>query len=330
MTEKRSTPNQNWMLYCFASVTLVAIFALLFFFLPKQSFIYGFLFRCWPIQILSSWLFLLGLIYWVQRYSFFRKEEEVFKKIKLPDVSISQEDAVELIKSMPEKYKNTLTLRRCREILMAFLYGEDIIRLNEELSCRDMFEVERGHLLLNSMRSIIPVIGFLGTVIGLSLGMVKFPDIGDSVIALKPHLKSFAASLSVAFDTTLLALIYTIIVILLASFLRHREEALVGKVDERARTLIGKIIKAKTSQNEKDLSQPDQFIDNLLKRWNEEISSIMERFFEKLISSNNECAYKIAEDIGRVIGEKFEGLKRIIHKPPQYQIIVQPLEKDKE
>jgi len=273
--------------------------------LDSKSFIYSFLFRSWPIQFLSTWLFLIGIIYWIQRYSFFKREEAAFQKIRIPKASIPHERAEELIRVMPDKYKQTLTLRRFRELLQAFLYGEEIVRLNEELSRRDMAEVERGHLILNNLRTIIPVIGFLGTVLGLSLGIVKFPEVSD-VTLLKTALKDFAASLSVAFDTTLLALGYTIVIIILTAFLRQREETLVSEVDGRARNLIGKIkfkIVQEGPQYEKGIEQLPQ---------------VMKEFSQQMEEA--------VREIGEILSQKFDGLKDEIHRPPQYRVVVQPIQ----
>lgn len=288
-------------LYGISGLGIGVLYSVLHTLLPERSFIHSFLFRCWPIQSLSSWLFLLGLFYWIQRYSFFKKEEEAFGEIGLPEFSISHQEAAELIRTIPDEYRQTLVLRRFREILQAFLYGEDIIRLNEELSRRDMAEVDRGHLILDSLRNIIPIIGFLGTVIGLSLGMIKFPEITD-VVVLRTALKSFAISLSVAFDTTLLALGCTVVIILLTSFLRQREESLVSSVDGRARILIGKIraeVRSSFPQPERGIGQLDQ------------------------IAKELEEAVK---EVGKIISQKFEEIKEELSRPPRYQVIVQPLE----
>jgi len=79
------------------------------------------------------------------------------------------------------------------------------------------------------------VIGFLGTVVGLSLGLLSFPDVAD-VDSLRLALKAFAASLSVAFNTTLLALVYAIVLILLRALLRAAEfRALEGSAEASRR-----------------------------------------------------------------------------------------------
>lgn len=320
-------------LYGISVLGLLSLYLVLNVSLPEKSFIHSFLFRCWPIQSLNSLLFLIGLLYWVQRYSFFRREEEAFQKIRLPEFSILREKAEELIKTMPDKYKQSVTLRRLREILQAFIYGEDIIRLNEELSRRDIDEVDRGHLVLNSLRNIIPIIGFLGTVVGLSLGMTKFPEITDPA-ALRTALKGFAASLSVAFDTTLLALSYTIVVVLLTSFLRQREESLVSKVDERARILIGKIKVESTPyilQPEKGIEHLGQVLHKAMVQWKEEFLAGMKEFWEELYSQNGKSSKGMEEaikEVGNILSWKFEEIKGELRHPPRYQVVVQPLQEN--
>lgn len=303
--------------------------------LPKDSFAYSFMFNGWPVQVLNCWLFLVGIVFWVQRYSLFKSEEVAFDKIQMPQDSIPRDRVQKLIESMPEDYKNTLTLRRFREILQAFLYGEDIIRLNEELSRRDMGGVERGHLILSSLTHIIPVIGFLGTVVGLSMGMIVFPKMGDAS-ALRIALGDFATSLSVAFNTTLLALGFTVALILLTSFLRQREEALVSRVDERARVLVGKIkadVVTPAVQPEGGAEQIGKILDDALMRWKEVIASSMQELTERLSSENKQFAGQFEgfiKEAGNFLGQKFDELKEGIRRPPRYQIIVQPLEENKD
>ena len=70
--------------------------------------------------------------------------------------------------------------------------------------------------------------------------MTAFPQVADPA-QLKSGLQDFASSLSVAFNTTLLALVFTILIIMLTSFLRQGEETLVSEVDERVRGLILKL-----------------------------------------------------------------------------------------
>ncbi|TKJ36907.1 hypothetical protein CEE37_14425 [candidate division LCP-89 bacterium B3_LCP] len=299
----RSQSGSNSMLLYIVLGLEVGIVALAVkYLLPEDNYFYSFLIRAWPIQLLNTWLFSIAILFWFQRYSLFRKEEKAFEKVKLPEYLISHEDASKIIRSMPTEHGRSLTLRRIRELLQAFIYREDIIRLNEELSQRDMAEVERGHLILNSLRSIVPVIGFLGTVIGLSTGMLKFPEVTD-IFALRAALKGFAASMSFAFDTTLLALGYTVALILMTSFLRHREELLVSRVDERARVLVGQI-KADGSPQpfpaDAHARPAPADVENTLSGIQAELSSTITGVFEKIHDQNHQLIEGIEKSVSRL------------------------------
>lgn len=331
--------DRLWVLYA-GSFALVAILypllrsVLLYLYSRRYEeiymHIYGFMFQAWPVQFLSTWLFAIGLIYWFMRYGSFKQENEVFQIVQLPEYTITREEAPKLIGEMPDKYHKTLTLRRLRELLQAFAHGEDIIRLNEELSRRDMAEIEQGHSVLDSTRNLIPVLGFLGTVIGLSLGMIAFPDIQD-IEKLREALKSFAASLSVAFNTTLLALVYTIIIILLASFLRQREEILVRNIDEKARTLVGKTkveVKAQGTPLDMDLSGIRLVANDALLRLKEEFATLMKEFFKNLSDHNTAArndVEKAVKEMGMTVASKLDDLRAGIRQPPHYQILVKPV-----
>ena len=338
MVTMRININSSLFLYGASGLSTGFVFVALYFSLPRYNFFYSFLFNGWAVQFLSSWLFLLGIFYWIQRFLFFKKEEDAFQSIRMPEFTIRREQASELIITMPELYKKTVTMRRIRELLQAFSYGEDIIRLNEELSRRDMSEVDRGHLILDSLRSLIPVIGFLGTVIGLSMGMVKFPEVTDLDL-VRSALKGLAVSLGVAFNTTLLALCYTIVIILLTSFLKQREGTLIENLDERARLLIGKMkaeIVPNTVPKERGMDQLPSILNNVLSPWKEEFLIGIKELFENLSSQNTKTAIQIeeilrgaAEEAGRILANNFEEIKMRVQNPPNYQIIVKHLDENR-
>ena len=336
--------DRLWVLYTASLVIVVILFLILKSLLLRLYFdgygdlymhIYDFIFQCWPIQFLSTWLFVIGVMFWLLRYRSFSFEYEVCRVIKFQEDSIVREEAPKLIDRTPDKYHKTLALRRFRELLHAFSHGEDIIRLNEELSRRDLAEIEQGHSILDTIRNLIPVLGFLGTVIGLSLGMVAFPDI-ENIELLRKALRSFAGSLSVAFNTTLLALVYTIVIILLTSFLRQREEVLVRNIDEQARNLVGKTRVPDTSREGRasgDLSGIRDAVSHALAIWREELSTALKEVVQNLSdhkSSTSNDLERVMREFGKIISSKLDDLKEGIKQPPHYQIIVKPLKEQRD
>jgi len=251
---KRLRLNNTLVLFMIGALCTALLYYALSF-LDNTSYLRIFFFRSWTIHVPNTCLFVMGLLFLLAKQRQFRNEEEVIKFLKIRGMTtISPDAAKELLDTIPQAYRETSCFLRLSELLRGYLHQEDVITLNGELSRRDRELIDSGHLFLDSLRQIIPILGFLGTVLGLALGMLKFPEVASassSVESLRSILKDLAASLSVAFETTLLALIYTIILILLASLLRRQEELIVNGVDEKARELIGKIKFKSELENER-------------------------------------------------------------------------------
>lgn len=224
-------------------------------FLEETNYLRIFFVRSWMIHAPNTCLFVMGIFFLIAKYRNLRQEDKIIRVLNVQGLDdISFERAKKLLNTIPDESRKTNCFLRLSELLRGYLHQEDLITLNGELSRRDREMIDSGHLLLDSLRQIIPILGFLGTVLGLALGMLKFPEVAassSSVESLRSILKDLAASLSVAFETTLLALIYTIILVLLASLLRRQEEVVVNGVDEKARELIGKIKFKSEMENER-------------------------------------------------------------------------------
>lgn len=138
-----------------------------------------------------------------------------------------------------------------------------------------------------------------------------------------------------ALNTTLLALGYAIVLMILTSVLRQREEALVDRVDELARLVIAKIKGSMipAPQPEHGPNQVVQLLQNALKQWREEFSEGLDKIAQHLVSANGggagqiEKAFKAgAREMGAILSRKLDEIKDGLHSPPRYQVIVQPLQ----
>lgn len=295
-------------------------------FFDKMSYIYTFFYRCWYIQGISTGLFCVSILFVVFKFYHLKHEDFVLSTKVLVErfnSTLLPHTAKNILEKIPEKYKDAISFRRISEILRGYLYGEEVIRLNQELSRRDVEQIEGGHLIINAMKQLIPVLGFLGTVVGLSIGIAKFPALSNSagdIESLRSTLKGFAASLSVAFDTTLLALGYTVILVLIASFLRRREEAFVSELDDKVRHLITKLSHTVDSTGKQEIK-----IEGIIERF----ANNMKGFMEQLASKNGNYGKEVVDVLrqnGDAFLRKMDELKDNLQKPPRYEIIVQPIE----
>ncbi|AEB10740.1 MotA/TolQ/ExbB proton channel family protein [Desulfobacca acetoxidans] len=305
-----------------AALFLTGLFYLTISFFSSDSFLRSFFFRCWYVQALTTWLFFTALLFVVSKSVDLKKESRILDtKVSIDQLQeqITPESAQELleaIQGLAITYDNPISFRRLGELLWGYTYGEEVVRLNQELSRRDLEQIEGGHLILNALKQLIPVLGFLGTVVGLSLGMAKFPELSETagnIEALRTLLKDLAASLSVSFDTTLLALGYTIIVVMLSSLLRRKEELFVDRVDEKARVLISRL-----SHANPDVTAQPRLLEAFLR-------DLLQKFLHQLDQAFKQTVQKLEPGFTELI-HHMEGLQKSLNNPPRYEIVVQPLE----
>jgi len=290
MKQNRSLNLDNQVFLFAGAFFFTALVFVPFFFVGKSSYIRLFLFRSWWIQSASTYLFGVGLCFLISKYRQIRREVKVAALIDINSMtSISSENARKELERVPAGLRETLAYRRTSELLKGYLNGEEVIHLNEELSRRDNEQIDRSHTFLDSIRQLIPVIGFLGTVLGLAMGMVAFPENmakAATIENLRSTLQDFAASLSVAFETTVLALGYTIIIILLSTLLKERQAKLVEKVDRYARELVAKFrSRHQTGLAHQDISTGSDFESLLigwLDRWEKTFMNAMAGFVREI------------------------------------------------
>ena len=138
------------------------------------------------------------------------------------------------LSDLPSSRQNEYSVRRMREALEHVRRHRSADSLDEHLKYLADLDGARQHSSFALVRVIIwaiPILGFLGTVIGITLAIANLaPD------ALENSLPEVTAGLGVAFDTTALALGLSI-VLMFAQFLTERtESALLARVDEHTTT----------------------------------------------------------------------------------------------
>ena len=119
---------------------------------------------------------------------------------------------------------------------------DEMLRSQAEL---DESSMETSYALLRGFIWAIPVLGFIGTVMGLSVAIGGFGDVLSKTsdpTALAESLKGVTGGLSTAFETTLLALLFALILQLLVTFLHKNEEEFLDACTEYCqRNVVGKL-----------------------------------------------------------------------------------------
>lgn len=126
---------------------------------------------------------------------------------------------------------------------------DDILR---SLSERDESAHDTSFATLGGFLWAIPVLGFIGTVLGLAAAIGNFSsllDNQDDVRAIVGSLKEVTGGLSTAFETTLLALVIALIVQLWITNQRKAEEVFLDDCQEYCLKQIVSRIKILSEEN---------------------------------------------------------------------------------
>ena len=103
----------------------------------------------------------------------------------------------------------------------------DVDRVLNTQADNDEAMVESTYTLLRGFVWAIPVLGFIGTVLGLSMALGSFGNVMSSageMAELKTALQHVTAGLSTAFETTLLGLVSALCIQMIMTGLKRKEE----------------------------------------------------------------------------------------------------------
>jgi len=142
--------------------------------------------------------------------------------------------------NFPKPLRNTYIVNRVRKILEFFYVRQnnpEVAQTISSLSEVDAAKAGGSYGIIKVFLWAIPIMGFIGTVVGIGAAIGGFGAVfgageGGDMSQIKEPLLAVLSSMAVAFDTTLLALVVSIILSFPASSLQGQEDDLVSDVDE--------------------------------------------------------------------------------------------------
>lgn len=186
------------------------------------------------LQNLMWLMFFIGLgEIWV-RYSRSKKEMEQIGIRLLPeddDAMLRAKDLVPIYKSLKERAhsRDFFVQRLIKRVILQFQGSKSINQANTLMNSSlelMQHELELKFNMLRYLVWLIPTLGFIGTVIGIALALssaADMPDVGNSE-EIKTWLGLLTTKLGLAFNTTLVALIMSSILVFLLHLVQAKEE----------------------------------------------------------------------------------------------------------
>ncbi|WP_413433105.1 MotA/TolQ/ExbB proton channel family protein [Crateriforma spongiae] len=160
----------------------------------------------------------------------------------------------ETLAELPESVRNSLLVQRLREVLHRQSLRGNAAHLADDLREVAGRDADASHDSFGLVRIIvwaIPMLGFLGTVIGITqtLGGLDFTDGAAAVDRLK-------SGLYVAFDTTALGLVLSVVAIFLQFPVERSEQRLLATIDKR----VGPLLSAHLPSEDKEGNTTDLIV----------------------------------------------------------------------
>ena len=144
--------------------------------------------------------------------------------------SETAQDAIRRLRSFVDNSAHFVLFNRIERALQNLRNVGNVSDVSEMLRAQaenDESHVDSSYGLLSGIVWAIPILGFIGTVIGLSGAIGKFGSILNAesdLGSLKEGLAPVTSNLGIAFDTTFLALVLAMVIQMLVTLLRKRED----------------------------------------------------------------------------------------------------------
>lgn len=192
------------------------------------------------LSYLACWAFAILIL----KRQKLKKQENVMQFKLLPeDISVDiREDNLNQfyahIKGLGFDPKQSFLLTRIFRGLEHFSVRKNHAETAEMLKSQseiDATMVDSSYVLIKVFIWAIPILGFIGTVLGISEAVASFGgEMGAAadIEVIKEQLGQVTGGLSEAFDTTLVSLIFSICVMFPMSVMQKNEEDLLNQVDE--------------------------------------------------------------------------------------------------
>ena len=137
-------------------------------------------------------------------------------------------------------------LERALERLRMRGSSEDVLDQLASQAQLDANAVESSYTMVRVFIWAIPLLGFIGTVVGISASVAGFSDSVAQAVDLevmKQSISTVTTGLGVAFDTTLLALVMSILIMFPTSSLQKAEEDFLARVEAYCDEQLGRRLK---------------------------------------------------------------------------------------
>ncbi|MFV0444241.1 MAG: MotA/TolQ/ExbB proton channel family protein [Planctomycetaceae bacterium] len=270
-----------------------------------------------PLEYAQAGLFFVGIVVLVLRSVQYLTERQA-ASMPLPalpdlkDASACSRSLLHAVAQLPARLQYTAAIRRLADIADYLRHRRDGDGLESHAQHLSESAADRQHDGYGSLQTIIwavPILGFLGTVMGITLAIANVtPE------QLDTSLNSVTGGLAVAFDTTAVALGQSIVLVFASFFMKRNETRLLTDIDEKvfkglvsplagAARQSSPMVEAETRAAETLLTRTETLITQQTDLWQQSIESLRARWTQTLDYQQRELASALSGGVNASLGD---------------------------
>ncbi len=261
------------------------------------------------------------------------------------------------IRSLPGKARQTIIVNRVLRGIEHFRVRKsaaETVTMMESQSAIDAANVASSYAIVKVFIWAMPILGFIGTVMGVSSavsGLSATLENASDVSAVTDSMKGVFGGLGTAFDTTLIALIMSMIVKIPTSAIQRSEDAVVTIADEYCNENLlrrlndGREGGAERGGGQQGLSMDEQRLKNVLEvalgskelaSYQQQCATHMQQMKEQVqqMTEANGQIQRMLGNVGSDLQSQFDGLNHslsslndVLGQLGEKQVVVQQVKK---
>jgi len=210
---------------------------------PTAAPFHSFLHERGPTQVLCLIAGGMVVVFLVQKFRLLRLERRRLASAAVALRPLLERGEVDAIGVQAEQMASLLG-RRLSRLIGIWRSTQSSFQLERATDAdADLYQLslENSFSLVKVLLWAIPILGFIGTVIGMSQAVGSFDAVlgnADNVDGLKAGLTKVTSGLGTAFDTTYLALVISVLLAVPINLIERQEEQILSSIDSDIRVLV--------------------------------------------------------------------------------------------
>lgn len=278
-----------------------------------------------PVEYAEVGLFLVGvavLVFKALRLTY-EKHAVAWTALTLSpplDIATAIQRLQERLTELPASLYGTYAVQRLVNIADYLRDRNDADGLEAHAQLLTQQAADRQHDDYGQLQTLIwavPILGFLGTVMGITLSIANItPD------QLDTSLDSVTGGLAVAFDTTAVALIQSIVLVFGAFFIKRTETRLLAQIEEQvfkglisplsgAARSSSPIIEAESRAARELLTRTEELITQQTDLWRESVEGLRSRWSQTVATQQQELTAALSGGVTAALGDHTQLLEHV-------------------